>query len=74
MSSSALDRFCHRQNNDGTFDSICCSCFATIATTKDEHQLEAFEQRHDCVELARERLLGDKQEVVPASDGGHKGL
>lgn len=58
MSSSAIDKFSHRQNEDGTFDSICRSCFATIATTKSEHQLDSFERAHVCDALALARFPG----------------
>lgn len=48
MSSSAIDKYCHRRNEDGTFDSICRSCFLTVATTKNEDQLDMFERQHVC--------------------------
>ena len=33
-------RFPHRRNHDGTYDSICSSCFMTIATREVEAELE----------------------------------
>ena len=51
MSSSAIDKFTHRQNEDGTFDSICLSCFLTVANAGSELQLEIFERRHVCDEM-----------------------
>jgi hypothetical protein len=50
MSSSAIDKFSHRQNEDGTVDSICHFCFATIATMESEDALDAFEKAHVCDE------------------------
>jgi hypothetical protein len=38
----------HRTNNDGSFDSICTSCFATIANTRTESELAAHETNHVC--------------------------
>ena len=41
-------QFPHRHNNDGTFDSICDTCFVTIARVKEETELIPFETRHVC--------------------------
>lgn len=40
--------FAHRHNQDGSFDSICPQCFATVAKTKDEALLAQFEREHIC--------------------------
>jgi len=40
--------FRHRQNQDGTYDSICRCCFATIATVRIENDLRRAEQEHTC--------------------------
>jgi hypothetical protein len=32
-------KFAHRENRDGTFDSICCECFLTIAASESEVDL-----------------------------------
>ncbi len=40
--------FRHRENSDGTFDSICLQCFQTIANVKDERDLFVFEGNHIC--------------------------
>jgi len=49
-----LTKFPHRLNSDGTFDSICRSCFRTIATAYQEADLEKAENAHMCspVDLA----------------------
>lgn len=41
-------RFPHRHNNDGSFDSICDTCFVTVARVKVESELTVFESRHRC--------------------------
>lgn len=39
-------RFTHRQNADGSYDSICMFCFLTAATSQKEDQLARLEQGH----------------------------
>src|SRR5947209_3821927 len=53
MATPTLERktFQHRFNYDGTFDSICLSCFQTIATTNDECVLSVFEEAHACADI-----------------------
>ena len=49
MSTKRLAMFPHRQNEDGTFDSICPDCFSTVARgLRTERQLVAFEEEHVC--------------------------
>lgn len=43
-------RFAHRQNRDGTFDSICPRCFRTVATRSQESYLAKDEFRHICLD------------------------
>jgi hypothetical protein len=38
----------HRTNYDGSFDSICPICFATIANSRIESELTACEKSHTC--------------------------
>lgn len=46
--------FSHRHNvDDHTFDSICHTCFRTIATEPSEAALGAHELQHNCGVLAR---------------------
>jgi hypothetical protein len=40
--------FPHRFNCDGTIDSICDCCFATVATSSVEADLESSEVAHIC--------------------------
>jgi hypothetical protein len=46
MTQASQTVFPHRQNADGSFDSICSECFHTIATGSTEAQLEAEESAH----------------------------
>jgi hypothetical protein len=45
---STLNAFPHRLNRDGSFDSICLKCFATVASTVTERELKAREKNHAC--------------------------
>jgi hypothetical protein len=38
----------HRQNGDGSYDTICPRCFATVAQAKTEAELLTFDEPHDC--------------------------
>jgi hypothetical protein len=40
--------FPHRQNKNGTFDSICPKCFLTVANAIQEVDLVRFEKCHVC--------------------------
>lgn len=44
----AQPRFPHRMNKDGTIDSICPRCYATIGTSTWEADLERIEAGHVC--------------------------
>jgi hypothetical protein len=41
-------RTTHRRNDDGSFDSICKTCFATVARSSDEVALAGPERNHSC--------------------------
>ena len=45
---STLRKFPHRLNRDGSFDSICLKCFATVANTASEIELKAHDNTHIC--------------------------
>ncbi|MGD0798624.1 MAG: hypothetical protein ABR910_12965 [Acidobacteriaceae bacterium] len=38
----------HRQNPDGSIDSICLRCFATVATAMDVGKLHSYDKVHVC--------------------------
>lgn len=48
--------FAHRANEDGTIDSICRECLATVATSQWEADLEKAEQAHVCDPAELERF------------------
>ena len=41
-------RFPHRDNQDGSIDSICPRCFVTVGTSSREADLERIEASHVC--------------------------
>ena len=48
MAHLAYPLFPHRHNADGSFDSICTECLATVATRKTEDELYLAELSHVC--------------------------
>ena len=44
----ALIPFAHRRNSDASIDSICTTCFQTIASEDSESKLIAHEECHLC--------------------------
>jgi len=48
-------QFVHRLNEDGTIDSICRDCFATVTSSASETALEREERRHICEPWLLER-------------------
>lgn len=48
MPSSDRPEFVRRPNRDGSSDSICKRCLATLATSKEEAELERAERDHLC--------------------------
>ena len=57
MAISPRVSFAHRHNPDGSFDSICSGCFATLATTAEESNLREAEESHDCPGFSLNRLF-----------------
>jgi hypothetical protein len=53
----------HRQNKDGSYDSICPHCFLTIATARTEGELVSLEQRHVC----ESSLLAERGELLQSA-------
>ena len=41
--------YAHRENADGTFDSICLRCFQTIVSANSEIELVEGERMHSCM-------------------------
>jgi hypothetical protein len=49
MSAEGMAIFPHRQNEDGSFDSICPECFSTVVRgLRTERRLAEFEDQHVC--------------------------
>ena len=79
MHSLLTATFPHRHNADGSHVAICRRCFATVASAKDEGELELYEVRHKCDRLTLyqslfpapqqgfllQRLLMDKDLIAP---------
>jgi hypothetical protein len=40
--------FAHRLNKDGTIDSICLFCYATVSSSTNESELAGAEAIHNC--------------------------
>jgi len=57
-------KFAHRPRKDGTVDSICLSCYQTIAITTDESERETQEAAHKCAGLDLAALLSPKRHLV----------
>ena len=51
-------KFAHRSNLDGTMDTMCLRCIATVATVYDEGELLRYEQQHICTPVLVERFGG----------------
>ena len=43
-----VQRFPHRRNRDGSYDSICTLCFTTVASSETEEELGEAEAKHIC--------------------------
>lgn len=54
--SPAESVFHHRYRNDGTIESICCKCFAVVATGQHHAELEMPEGEHICTPDQLERF------------------
>jgi hypothetical protein len=63
-----LAAFPHRRNRDGSFDSICGICFATVCSASTESELEAMEMKHICQGLPVVRRAIADNPVAPAAD------
>jgi hypothetical protein len=48
MTDKAKTLYPHRRNRDGSFDSICLTCFMTVATAKTEIELAESDAKHIC--------------------------
>jgi hypothetical protein len=63
MRATQIPFFPHRLNSNGSYDSICLTCFATIANAREVADLEVYDQSHVCdplVLLQRGPVLGSR--------------
>lgn len=49
MNRQSSQSYVHRPNKDGTYDSICTQCYVTVATTRNETELDMHESSHICI-------------------------
>jgi len=48
MADKSNEFYPHRRNKDGSYDSICLTCFLTVAFGKSETELTEFDKKHVC--------------------------
>ncbi|WP_109488255.1 hypothetical protein [Occallatibacter savannae] len=58
--------FPHRMNKDGTIDSVCPRCFATVGCSTWEAELERLEAAHSCLP-ARLAAFNDHHRRMPVA-------
>jgi hypothetical protein len=58
--------FPHRHNANGSHDSICTLCLATVATVRNELELAGFESAHVCEPANLYRLSQYRSALAPA--------
>ena len=62
MTNTRTEFYPHRHKLDGSFDSICLNCLATIFTSNNETELEAHEKEHVCHKfVSDDRLMKDSR-------------
>jgi hypothetical protein len=47
-----IEKYAHRENQDGTYDSICPTCARTVARGLSEARLTEAERFHKCLGLS----------------------
>jgi hypothetical protein len=48
MADKLIASYPHRRKKDGSYDSICLTCFVTVAFGKSEAELTEFDKKHIC--------------------------
>jgi hypothetical protein len=61
MAALPAQSFTHRQNKDGSFDSICMTCYVTIASRNYVWELGRDELEHKCNPLTVATKSADTQ-------------
>jgi hypothetical protein len=57
-----VQRFPHRCNRDGSYDSMCTLCFATVASSETEEELSEAEASIFVIECSSVRMNREKRE------------
>jgi hypothetical protein len=65
MTITRIALYPHRQNYDGSFDSICRTCFATVGHASHEAMLAELEKIHTC----DPRVLAEWALLLSQADG-----
>ena len=63
MTTTRKELYPHRRNYDGSFDSICRTCFATVGRASNEATLAELEKNHSC----DPRLLAEREVLLSQS-------
>lgn len=58
-------QFVHRQNRDGTYDSVCKGCCHTVRTSHWEADLDKAEREHKCDPWELARLIEARTAAAP---------
>ena len=74
MADKLIFYYPHRPNKDGSFDSICLTCFATIKTAQTEYELLEPEGKHVCIPSALSQRAFDRRvlEKITPRNGNAK--
>jgi len=67
MATRTITFYPHRQNRDGSFDSVCLKCFATIANAKEVTELRSYETEHVCIPSMLSNRGQLRKRVLPDS-------
>lgn len=60
MADKLITFYPHRRNKDGSYDSICLTCFVTVAFGKSEAELMKLDAQHVCEFSTLSRLVFDR--------------
>jgi hypothetical protein len=66
---TTLAKYPHRRDRDGLYDSICPTCFATVARSKPEAEMAELENAHVC----NSSFLADRGQFSRAKPQGRSG-
>jgi hypothetical protein len=64
MADTLIAFYPHRKNHDGTYDSICLTCFATVASARHEEELIGPDGKHICRPATLSQRAFDRRQPV----------